>query len=102
MEWERELERREKLGIEVPDPIPHPDDIVIDMQTGTVHVNGPMTKEEKVAWDLVRDRRAACEAEIEMLQTMLDNPKCPNRKQVENDLEQQFRAREMIVEMIPK
>src|SRR5262249_44629794 len=49
--WERALERRAQLGLTGPDPLPHPDDIVIDLRTGQVIVKGPMTKEEKVEWD---------------------------------------------------
>ena len=46
--WEHELERRERLGItDGPEPVPHPDDIEIDMETGFVRIFGPLTKEEK-------------------------------------------------------
>ena len=55
VKWERELERRRRLGIEAPDPIPHPDHLVIDMRTGTVRITGPMTPEEKELWDLLKD-----------------------------------------------
>jgi hypothetical protein len=51
VEWERELERRKKQGIQAPDPVPHPDHVVIDVATGSVRITGPMTKEEKLAWD---------------------------------------------------
>ena len=40
--WEKELERRAQLGIVAPDPIPHPDDIVINAHTGDV--NSPKLK----------------------------------------------------------
>jgi len=51
------LERREGFGITTPDPIPHPDDIIIDMKTGSVRMKGPFTKEEKPAWDKLRARK---------------------------------------------
>ena len=51
VDWERELERRARLGIVAPAPLPHPDDIVIDMKTGQVRIVGPFTKEEKAKWD---------------------------------------------------
>jgi hypothetical protein len=51
IQWDRELERRARLGISAPQPIPHPDDIIIDMSTGLVKVQGPLTKEDKVKWD---------------------------------------------------
>src|SRR5580704_9042773 len=57
-EWEQELARRAALGITGPEPLPHPDDIVIDTKTGQVIVKGPMTKEEKVVWDQMRARLA--------------------------------------------
>jgi hypothetical protein len=52
--WERELERRRNCGETGPEPIPHPDDIDIDMKTGQVEIHGPMTREEKVNWDRAR------------------------------------------------
>ncbi|MEO0682102.1 MAG: DUF5681 domain-containing protein [Pseudomonadota bacterium] len=47
VEWDRELERRRRMGIEGPEPLPHPDDVVIDLQEGRVRIKGPMTPEEK-------------------------------------------------------
>ncbi|MBV9219157.1 MAG: hypothetical protein JO163_23025 [Methylobacteriaceae bacterium] len=55
--WDEELRRRRLLGIAGPDPIPHPDDIIIDANTGNVNINGPMTKEEKAASDNPSGRR---------------------------------------------
>ena len=48
VEWERELERRARFGItNLPEPFPHPDQVIIDMNTGTARVQGPMTKEQR-------------------------------------------------------
>jgi hypothetical protein len=51
VDWERELARRAAAGISVPDPVPHPDDIIIDVRTGRAWVDGPVTAEEKANWD---------------------------------------------------
>lgn len=64
LEWERELERRERLGITAPEPLPHPDDIEINMNTGNVTFRGPVTKEQHAAWVLLAERRDAAEEEI--------------------------------------
>ena len=48
--------RRHLVSLDVAEPLLHPDDIVIDMNTGQVIVKGPMTKEEKVVWDRLRAR----------------------------------------------
>lgn len=51
-DWEYELWRRDRRGItDLPDPLPHPDHILINPRQGTATVVGPMTKEEKVVWD---------------------------------------------------
>lgn len=49
--WEKELERRKQLGLNLPDPILHPDQVVIDLIKGTVNVTGLITKEEKALLD---------------------------------------------------
>ncbi|WP_310533326.1 DUF5681 domain-containing protein [Novosphingobium sp.] len=50
--WTEELDRRRKLGItDLPDPVPHPEDIVIDMRTGHVRTEGPLDEREKKDWD---------------------------------------------------
>ena len=44
--WTKELERRKRLNLKLPDPIPHPDDIVLDARNGTFRIAGPMTRDE--------------------------------------------------------
>lgn len=57
VDWEHELDRRERQGIDLPPPLPHPDDIIVDFQNKSVHIKGPMSKEEKVIYDQFRARR---------------------------------------------
>ena len=53
--WEQELDRRARLGIiHLPDPLPHPDDIVINLETGKVEYHGPMTPQEVVRYEDAR------------------------------------------------
>lgn len=49
--WEEAIERAERCGLPVPQPLPHPDDVVIDVRTSQVRYEGPITKEEKRSWD---------------------------------------------------
>jgi len=52
VEWDKELLRRERLGIlDLPEPLPHPDHVEIDFIEGTARVIGPSTKKEKAAVD---------------------------------------------------
>lgn len=66
--WNAELKRREQLGIDAPSPIPHPDDVVLNARTGTVHFKGPMTEEEKQTWDMLIQKRHECYEDIEEYQ----------------------------------
>lgn len=62
--WDDELTRRRVLGItHLPDPIPHPDDIKIDLKRGGARFTGPLTKEDKIE----RDGWIAQKPELEMV-----------------------------------
>jgi hypothetical protein len=71
LRWEDELDRRKRLGIEGPEPVPHPDDIHIDLRTGEIRFTGPMTRRDKAildhAWDVVEE----ADREIERLTDQL-------------------------------
>lgn len=49
--WEQEIERCRQVGLPVPNPLPHPDDIFIDARAGTAKFVGPMTKQEQAWFD---------------------------------------------------
>ncbi len=86
--WERELERRKAHNIVAPDPIPHPDDILIDPRTGHVEIRGPMTKEEKQEFDELRERKAKYDQSIVELEALLrEEPDAPYRHLVLDDIE---------------
>jgi hypothetical protein len=87
VDWERELARREQLGITGPEPLPHPDHVLVDLRNNSVRIVGPATREEKAEWEMWMKRKAECEAEIAELRQLLDQPDYPYRKQVEEDIE---------------
>lgn len=100
--WERELERRERHGIVAPDPVPHPDDIEIDMSTGRVLIKGPMTKEEKAYLDRVLQRKSEHEKELADLKQMLvDNSDHEHRRFIEDDIRHDEKILELIGQAIP-
>jgi len=99
VEWDKELARRERLGIDGPEPLPHPDHVVVNMRTGEVRITGPATKEEKAHYDMLCERRADFEEERDELKRILDEePDCTYRYQVEPDLE----STEKVLEVIRK
>ncbi len=101
-DWERELERRKALGIEAPAPLPHPDDIIIDMRTGAVRITGPMTREEKVVWDGFRERKRECDRSITELEALIaEETNESYRAFMLDDIEHEKRIRAIISRAIP-
>ncbi|MBX3531900.1 MAG: hypothetical protein KF849_14925 [Rhizobiaceae bacterium] len=102
VEWEREIERCRRLGIEAPQPLPHPDDIVVDMRTGTIRVTGPMTPHEKATWDELRVRKAEIQQELaELRQMLIDDPDDRHRTIMEDEIAHHERMLAMIARVIP-
>jgi len=56
--WEAEFKRCDDLGIPRPDPVPHPDDIELDVSNGGVRYHGPMTKADKAKFEAGLDEAA--------------------------------------------
>lgn len=97
VEWDQELERRTRLGITGPAPLPHPDDVIIDMNTGLVRIKGPMTKEDKVKWDKVLYHKQEAELNIQELKEILKaEPDHPERKEIEDEIKHSERTFETI------
>lgn len=63
--WAAELQRRECTGETGPEPIPHPDDIIVNFETNEAEIRGPMTKEEKAQFDGIRTFKVDLERQIQ-------------------------------------
>lgn len=74
--WERELDRRRRLGItDLPEPQLHPDDVIIDPRTGEARIAGPMTRDEAELWSQARDEIVQLKQMIELVDGRLhDDP----------------------------
>jgi hypothetical protein len=48
IKWDKVLAYRERTGATGPEPVPHPDDIVLDRAAGTVWIAGLMSGEKQV------------------------------------------------------
>lgn len=62
--WDEEIARCRKLGLPEPQPIPQPDDLVLDFNTGEVKFVGPKTKEEKKRLDRLLAGRDDAQEEV--------------------------------------
>ncbi len=92
--WNKELQRREKLGITGPEPLPHPDDLIIDARTGKVTTRGPLIEREKDWWLTANILKEGFTEKLAAKQGELKgNPEHPEQArllkeiaQIENDL----------------
>ena len=79
--WEQELRCRARLGItHLPDPLPHPDDIVINRQTGEVEMHGPMTREEEVQYEALLKHLIMLQEGLPQLEAMLQEDCEPSHR----------------------
>ncbi|WBL31748.1 DUF5681 domain-containing protein [Sinirhodobacter sp. HNIBRBA609] len=84
--WERELDRRARLGItDLPDPLPHPDHIVLDLSTGGVRIMGPATQEQKAALDELHRRKVDFEEELAEILQMMEEAETPRMRKFWED-----------------
>lgn len=97
-EWEFELERRKRQGITtLPDPLPHPDDIIVDFRKNTLSVYGPMDKRELADLDLWLQRRHKNEAELKAFEEDKYDPEyAPYLDQLESEIAHTKRILEII------
>ena len=54
--WHHVLAERARKGTTGPEPVPHPDDVIIDYDTGKIRIDGPVMEEQKGARDQLRAR----------------------------------------------
>jgi hypothetical protein len=52
--WGRVLAERARSGTSGPEPVPHPDDVIIDPKTGEVRIDGPVLEVEKAEQEWLR------------------------------------------------
>ena len=104
IEWERELDRRRRLGItDLPEPVPHPDQVKIDMHTAEARIKGPATKEEKAQLELWLERKTMFEEERdELLEDIKAEDDADVRARMEEDLQQVDRVLEIIEKLVER
>jgi hypothetical protein len=65
-EWEQTFARADALGKPRPEPVPHPDDIILNANNGTFKIEGPKTPEEKKSFDYTLDARAKAQQNVSL------------------------------------
>lgn len=78
--WTAELERRQRLAIVAPDPVPHPDDIFIDLRQGKVEIEGPTDERQKAFWTERFKHMDDAQAEVIFFSEKYRKARDPKRK----------------------
>ena len=78
--WKENIEWAQARGIAEPQPIPHPDDIIIDFHSPAVFINGPKTKQEKARWEGKLQRRQDAQEEVSLYAQHFRKARDPKKK----------------------
>jgi hypothetical protein len=101
LKWEQELERRKRLGITGPAPLPHPDDVRLNFLTSGVTFVGPLIKEHKAEWDRLHDLVEQSDGEVESLTAQLKKTRSKSyRASLEHEIAEIRHARGALVKLI--
>lgn len=93
--WHEVLETRERTGATGPEPVPHPDDVVINGRTGEVTFSGPVMREQKAAEDALHRMRPDLERRlVDLAKQIKSNPRDPSL--LEELLEEQAKLTEIV------
>lgn len=92
--WEKELLRRDRLGLKgLPEPLPHPDHVEIDLNEGTARVIGPSTKEEKAAIDGLIENKHLLIKELQEINATKEAATDPKeRRKLQKEWDEQLRV----------
>jgi hypothetical protein len=99
--WTAEIERCKRLGLPDPDPVPHPDHIEMDLATGEIVVDGPMTPQQRDAGRTVIRNLMDNLDEIDWLERAAARTRDPERRrfyldQVEQEVAYITRTKEQM------
>ncbi len=73
------MEEAVRGGREPLDPVPHPDDLIFDNDTGAVRIIGPRDEREKFVWnDMEAMRREALELNVDLQKDLFLEPENPD------------------------
>lgn len=86
--WGKELDRRKRLGLSLPEPVPHPDDIILDARNMTFRIAGPLTREEIPRYKLGEELILAYqEANAELSEKASSLPEGPEKDQLHRTID---------------
>lgn len=101
--WDRELDRRARLGItDLPEPLPHPDHVIVNIRAGTAKVIGPFTNEEKVTYERSAETWAEYFFDIPRMEGQLRRTRSEKKRQeIAETIANMRKAQNLLEQNIP-
>jgi Family of unknown function (DUF5681) len=101
--WEKEIERCRQIGLPLPDPVPHPDHIDLDMRTGQVLVDGPMTYKQRDGGRQLVAKLLECRRELAWLAKTRAKSKDPRMIEIyDQEIVYEKRIRDILTDGISR
>lgn len=97
--WEDQIWKCKRDGQPIPQPQPHPDQIIVDVHAGTFRIVGPITPEEKKEWDKLRVYKPKLQAEIADLKSLLESARGSFRRNLEERIAEKQEYFDMLTRM---
>ncbi len=98
--WQEVFEDHDRRGVPRPEPVPHPDELLLDHKTGELVYNGPIDDHQKVKWDqLLARKQASVEAIAEARKELAEEP--GYRQFIENEIAFEQRLFTLIDHSVP-
>jgi len=71
--WHHVLAERARKGTTGPEPVPHPDEVIIDYETGDIRIDGPVMPEQREAQNRLRASRPDIELSLKEINEEIES-----------------------------
>jgi hypothetical protein len=71
--WHHVLAERARSGTAGPEPVPHPDEVIIDYETGDIRIDGPVMPEQREAQNRLRASRPDIELSLKEINEEIES-----------------------------
>jgi Family of unknown function (DUF5681) len=101
--WEQAIEHCRSRGLPLPDPVPHPDHIDIDLRTGEIVIDGPFSRKQRdKGRDLIK-RLRDCREELAWLREEREKTSDDEMRTIfDKDIDFETKLQTMIMDCIRK
>jgi hypothetical protein len=98
--WRAELDEAARRGLKLPEPCPHPDEVIFDVRNGALVFNGPANDHQKAIWDQQLERKRAAEEEVAAIEEELKSPEARADPRYEKALRDDLELEQEFIDLV--